>query len=351
VLLPLLIVLSALPFSAAVAQSPAAATPAVTSVSIPVGVEPEAVALDSATDQVFVADGLTDAVAVIDGETNTVTATIPLGLGTNAGSGSIAVDDSTDMVYATDANRQDVSVIDGATDTLVANVPIADGAFSVAVDSTRNLIYVGGLDNDASVLDGATDEVTATFDVPEGIAASAVDAATDTIYFGGSDGVSVVDGATDAVVATTPPDEADGDATGIDLDPSTGNVYISELVGNVAVLDMNTCDSTDQSNCTPFDIPAGHGPADVAVDTTTSSIFVADAGSASDNGGPPRGVVSVKAGSVTLCTFDLSTGKGSCSPTAKALSVGPHLVSAVYAGSTNFAGSASADKSVTVRAA
>ena len=64
--------------------------------------------------------------------------------------------------------------------------------------------------------------------------------------------------------------------------------------------------------------------------------------------GKPSGTVTVKAGNSTLCTFSLSSGKGGCTLSAKRLSVGKHSLTASYAGSVGFSGSASAARVVTV---
>ena len=68
------------------------------------------------------------------------------------------------------------------------------------------------------------------------------------------------------------------------------------------------------------------------------------------SGGTPTGKVTIKAGSVTLCTITLSGGKGTCSPTASKLAAGSYQVTATYAGSTAFAASTSAKKTLTVSA-
>jgi hypothetical protein len=66
------------------------------------------------------------------------------------------------------------------------------------------------------------------------------------------------------------------------------------------------------------------------------------------SGGTPGGKVTVKAGSVILCTITLSGGKGTCSPTASKLAAGTYQLTATYAGSTAFAASTSAKKTLTV---
>jgi hypothetical protein len=65
--------------------------------------------------------------------------------------------------------------------------------------------------------------------------------------------------------------------------------------------------------------------------------------------GVPSGKVAIRSGAVALCTVTLSAGKGSCSPSAKALHAGTHTITAAYAGDKNFNPSASRSKVLTVR--
>jgi Big-like domain-containing protein len=65
--------------------------------------------------------------------------------------------------------------------------------------------------------------------------------------------------------------------------------------------------------------------------------------------GKPSGTVTVAAGGTVLCAFALnSAGKGSCTLSAKRLSVGKHSLAASYGGSVGYSGSGSAAKVVTV---
>ena len=65
-------------------------------------------------------------------------------------------------------------------------------------------------------------------------------------------------------------------------------------------------------------------------------------------GGTPAGTVTVKAGTRTLCTIKLKSGKGSCALTAKALKPGTYQLTASYPGKGGFTGSASAPRTLKV---
>jgi hypothetical protein len=64
--------------------------------------------------------------------------------------------------------------------------------------------------------------------------------------------------------------------------------------------------------------------------------------------GTPSGKVTVKVGSVTVCVITLKSGKGTCTLSATKLRTGSYHLAADYAGNSDFNGSASATKTVTV---
>ncbi len=64
--------------------------------------------------------------------------------------------------------------------------------------------------------------------------------------------------------------------------------------------------------------------------------------------GAPSGKVTVKAGSATMCAITLKSGKGACTLSARKLRTGRWHLVADYAGNSDFAGSASPPKTVTV---
>ena len=126
----------ALPLIIAMA-TPAAAAPEVVS-TIPVGLDPGAVAVNPATDTIYVAnEGVTpdNTVSVIDGRTSAITSTITVG----SSAAGIAVNPVTDTVYVTDSGYG-LYVIDGKTNKIAATIPISGGMASkgrTASPSTR----------------------------------------------------------------------------------------------------------------------------------------------------------------------------------------------------------------------
>jgi hypothetical protein len=69
------------------------------------------------------------------------------------------------------------------------------------------------------------------------------------------------------------------------------------------------------------------------------------------SGSMPTGTVTVNESTMTLCTIELSSGKGSCKLSAKKLNAGTYKVLATYGGSTNFYGSASAKRTFMIATA
>jgi Bacterial Ig-like domain (group 3) len=65
-------------------------------------------------------------------------------------------------------------------------------------------------------------------------------------------------------------------------------------------------------------------------------------------GGVPAGTVTVAAGSTTICVITLKAGKGSCTLTASKLKAGTYHLVATYHGGTDFKGSSSGAKTLTV---
>jgi YVTN family beta-propeller protein len=114
---------------------------------------PFAVAVNSATNKIYVANSGSNNVTVIDGATNaTTTVTDPNVRAPVA----LAVDSVTNMIYVTNGtNPGSVTVINGATNTVTTIIdPKANGPEAVAVNPTTNRIYVANLSNNATVIDG-----------------------------------------------------------------------------------------------------------------------------------------------------------------------------------------------------
>jgi YVTN family beta-propeller protein len=105
-------------------------------------------------------------VSIIDTATNTVTATVPVGLNPYA----VAINPTGTRVYVTnygdDVVLGTVSVIDTATNTVTATVPVEKCPVGISADSTGTMVYVANAaSHTVSVIDTATNSVVATVPV------------------------------------------------------------------------------------------------------------------------------------------------------------------------------------------
>ncbi len=116
--------------------------------AISAGTNPMAVAVNPATNKVYVANGGSNDVTVIDGATNATT-TVTAGTGPQA----VAVNPATNKVYVANYASNNVTVIDGATN---ATTTVAAGTHprAVAVNPATNQIYVANfVSSNVTVID------------------------------------------------------------------------------------------------------------------------------------------------------------------------------------------------------
>ena len=174
-----------------------------------------------------------------------------------------------------------VRILD-STRKLIAEVTVGSDPVGVAVNATTNKIYVANSgSNDVSVIDGASNSVVATITDPNAVApvAIAVNPTTNTIYVANSqsNNLSVIDGASNSVTATIPIGTSPSSAA---VDPQTNFIYIANAgnsqtgdPGSVTV--MNGATNTTQT----LTDPNAKNPVAVAVNPTTNKIYVANSGS------------------------------------------------------------------------
>ncbi len=155
-------------------------------------------------------------------------------------------------------------------------IPTSQESYLAAFDSANGAVYFASDDTDVvTVIDAATNEVTTTIDLPGDARGVAVDPATDDIYVSvnptGSTSVptvAVIDGATNAVTGsiTLPAGSA---PAGVAVDSSTDTVYVAEAgADSVEVFD----ESADVLPVTVSTAPLQ--PAELAVDEATDVIWV-----------------------------------------------------------------------------
>jgi DNA-binding beta-propeller fold protein YncE len=323
------------------------------------------IAVDGSTSTVYVANLGAGTVSVVNSSTCNVSeksgckkpaGTIDVG----GEPGGVAIDQATDTVYVANLQGNAVSVIDGATCNAKvqtgcsqppATVTVGNGPFAVAVDQTTDTVYVtnptAASDGDTvSVINGATcnavehngcGQVPATITVGVGPLGVAVNPTTNTIYVSDSgaifkgpvfgDTVSVVNGAAcDSTVVSgcgqSPAQVTVGSGPwGIAVDPDTNIIAVAdgdsgEGPASLSVIHGATCDGADTSGCgaAPLSIPGvGRSPNGIAFDASTNVVYTANYENASvsivdttdssaSHGAPPREAVGSLPGNVAIDT-------------------------------------------------
>ena len=283
---------------------------------VPVGAGPIGLAIDRARHTVYVANGSDGTVSVIDGTTcnATVTAGCDHSIGSvtvGHGPNILAVDEATDSVYVANGDDGTVSVIDASacngTDTTgcdrtPATVTVGSGPDGVAIDSATGTVYVAnGGDGTVSVVDGATcngsvssgcGQTPITVAVGNGPGGVTVDEATHTVYViygpGGEatnlGSVALIDGATcNATITsgcgrTTPAVQVGSLPIWIAEDQSSRSIYVgNEEDSTVSVIDAARCNAGRRPGCAE-PLPAmatGFNVGGVDIDPTTDTVYVA----------------------------------------------------------------------------
>ena len=285
--------------------------------TVATGITPQAVAVNQETDTIYTANSDPDnnfngtTVSVIDGVTCNAHVTsgcgqLPATVAVGDGPVALAVNQATNTIYVANINDNTVSVIDGATcDAAVttgcgrapATITVGGAPEGVAVNQATDTVYVAnGNDNTVSVINGATCNAVVTSgcgqtppvvtvgNAPNGIA---VDQATDTVYVEniGDSTVSVIDSTTCNATVTSgcgqvPPTMATGGLPlGITVDQATDTVYVDSIVdSSTDVFDGATCNATHHSGCgqTPVSVPMGGWPSNVAVNPVTGTVYAPD---------------------------------------------------------------------------
>ncbi len=253
--------------------------------TVPVGTSPVAVAVNSVTNKIYVANSGSKNVTVIDGATNS-TSTVAAGLRPVG----IAVNPVTNKIYVTNSGdwlrniRGDVTVIDGATNTTTTVTdPNATFPSAVAVNQVTNKIYVTNSSHNVTVIDGDTNSTRTVTDPSAAFpVAVAVNSVTNKIYVANvnSGNVTVIDGDTNSTTTVPVTSTSTLGPAALAVDSVTNKIYVanngvirgSTNPGNLTVIDgtTNTTTTVTDSNAIT--------PVALAVNTVTNKIYVANEG-------------------------------------------------------------------------
>lgn len=145
-----------------------------------------AVALNPETGKVYAVETSRSVVSVYDPQRESI-ASVRVGAGPIA----IAVNAATDRIYVANSEGGSVSVIDGKNDSVLATVSVGPRPYVVAANPATNRIYVSNtFSNVITVIDGATNSTTT---VKAGSAdAIAVDSRLDKVYLLGYEDTNLI---------------------------------------------------------------------------------------------------------------------------------------------------------------
>ena len=246
--------LGALTFAGAAVASPAPNS-VIATIPIEPGAEPQTLAVDPVTHQVFEVSFF-GVLKVIDQSTNTVTATIDLGPGYWVG---LALDPETGKVFVaseTYDNHSAIDVISVSTDKIIDSIVSRNGSnpndpHAIAVDPDTHTVYIAEYCEPAcsqgsvSVMNESTYAITSTVLVGPEPQDVVIDPARHQAFvtnYGswapGGGTVTVISTLTNTVTATIPVGQY---PWGESVDPVTGRVYVANVFGySLSVIDEGT---------------------------------------------------------------------------------------------------------------
>jgi YVTN family beta-propeller protein len=271
--------------------------------TVPVGAGPQFLAIDGKTNTIYVANSGSDTVSVIDGRTCNAAsragcgharASVPVG----PRPFTLAVNGATNSIYVTDLGAHTVSIIDGKTCNATnvsgcrhrpVTVNVGETPGGIAVNTRTNTIYVTGeTSNDVSVIDGKTCNARATSGCRQtpvhvlagaGARGIAVNEATNTVYVANTaaNTVSVIDGAAcNATVHTGCSQRAPEAPVGISprrvaVDELTNTIYVTNAGSNtVTMLDGRSCNGQVHTGCGGSGTSSGNTPTTTATTPYTA---------------------------------------------------------------------------------
>ena len=238
---------------------------------------PVAIAVNSLTNMVYVANSGSNNVSVFSGATGSTPAAYVTTItnGNGLGPSAIAVDANLNQVYATNSTSGNVSVINGATNAITATVFSGPGPSAVAVNSATGFFYVVNAgDNSVAIFNGNTNTIAGSASMGSNANpfAVGVNEATDQIYVSnnGTNNVIQIDGGTQAITGSP---ISNGNAIGLQgiaINPVTNQIFVAANSGNTLVIN-----GAGNSTAIVND-PNASGGIGVTVDSITDTVYVAN---------------------------------------------------------------------------
>jgi YVTN family beta-propeller protein len=111
----------------------------------PVALSPQGVAFNPENNHIYVANSMSNTVTIVDASTFHV---LNPGLAVGVYPWGVAVNPTTNRIYVTNSSDNTVSIIDGSTDTVVETVAVGSGPEGIAANPLNDLIYVANYSDD-----------------------------------------------------------------------------------------------------------------------------------------------------------------------------------------------------------
>lgn len=272
---------------------------------------PNSIAINTITNNVYVANLDSNTITVINGSTNKISNTISV----NGNPWAIDINEEQNIIYVTIESNNTVSVISGTNNEIIKTIEIGNSPRGIRVNSITQQIYIANFGSTSiSVIDGKINFFVKTISVGSNPIGVEVNTINNKIYTAnsGNDSVTIINGSTGTVdetilVGFAPQDIAFNSETnlyyistkGIDrvmvIDATTNDFKTSFRVGdspigiavnpaNNRIYVTNSLDNTlsvidGASNTIINTIDVGSNPLSVVVNSLTSLIYVANSGS------------------------------------------------------------------------
>ncbi len=239
--------------------------------SVPVGLQPQGVAYDTRTRDVFVTNSADSTVSVLSVESLNSVATIAVG-STPIG---VTYDNSTNTVYVACWGANEVDAISGESLSVVRTARVGLTPSAIAIDETDQELFVTNLNNDSvSIVSMSNLTVLGTINLPFGSSPVelAYDGEANEVFVSGRDSgnVSVISASSQSVIATV---AVGGAPFGIAYVPNEDQILVSNYDGS----DVTVVNASARQVIGT--LSAGLSPIAIAYDSATGSAYAANLGS------------------------------------------------------------------------
>lgn len=236
---------------------------------IAVGDAPVGLAVNEATDRLYVTNSSDGTVSIINTQTGGTVSTPNVGT-TPQG---VDVNAVINRIYVANYDDNTVSVIEGSTNLVMATIAVGSQPTDIAVDTTNNRVYVSHESDDVWVIDGGTNGLIGTIG-PLGGSPPAIGVvpAVQRVFAPDADtpgAVWMLDASSSSVLSLI---SVDGVPEAIGVNPATGLVVVPT---NAAINFLNGA-----TGSVVYSIFTGTTSLGVGLDPVTNKAFVADGGTA-----------------------------------------------------------------------